>query len=789
MTPPVRHLVAALVVLVLVLAGAGIDAAGYDRAACEADKLAHPPGLPDVASGMRLVRLVTLTRHGDRTPGVPLFTSPPFNVSWSCPLVRVLADSPPVATPTAAVSFIPGRQALAGDCTTSWLTVRGAEQLRSLGAAIGAAWMDPAVPNSLAAEIAAARNRSGLVAYARSTDVARTLMSGLAFVDGLQAHSPAGDLGISSLHTIASGHDNLMPGPQCSRFGSVNRGALTATPASSFMAEPTIAAAVKTLDAVFNELNTSLPFTDPGYNWQYLMDNLQCKVCHNKTIPPAVSVALFDDIVRIASARWAFQINAPDAVKLAMGTLFFELAEMIGAQAADLDTTPVFTYLSAHDSTIAYMLAGLRAGLGGFDGVWPPYASNLHFLTYADPAHQLVVLPIYNGAILDVACAQRGDGPLPGACRINDFMALLNSSAVSFDEYPKFCRNPPSPPSPAPAPATGLAAQTQGGLIGGFLGGFTGLVAGALIMSLILRHRSPPSAATTPQEAVPEEEEIVPEEQAWVAELRAYEEQKKTAPFATGPVEVVTYAKMQEKQSSYNPLTQRYRAPSQELAARRMEQERRYAMEARSRAMARRYNILSNLSDDEQKGAQLGAVRPDIRRDGSSSPSFVGINAALVGKNRTTTNHTHYSYDIISGAKLPPNHDSLAPSIRGGHEKPVDVTEGLRTAKRRIELEAADRRFDIVTGREVAHGRASALQSVPVPDYARPAGRSPTHLPDRPGKRIINVMPTYNIINGKQYEPTPAQRRAAQRPSSRAGAPALASAYYVPGPASPAGRW
>ena len=200
----------------------------------------------------------------------------------------------------------------------------------------------------------------------------------------------------------------------------------------------------------------------------------------------------------------------------------------------------------------------------------------------------------------------------------------------------------------------------------------------------------------------------------------------------------------------------------QELEARKRERERRAALEAKSHSSARHYDILSNLDRREQATQSLGDLHPHLRSSSPSpyassyrSPSPYTTGAPLLSsRTRTTTNHTHYSYDIISGRDLPPDHDSLAPSIRRGAEAPIDVREGNRTAKKHVAVESsAERRFDILSGRARSYlpdygPNASAF---PHNSVKSPAGVSPTQSPDRGGKRQYNVRPAYNVINGQDY--------------------------------------
>lgn len=236
--------------------------------------------------------------------------------------------------------------------------------------------------------------------------------------------------------------------------------------------------------------------------------------------------------------------------------------------------------------------------------------------------------------------------------------------------------------------------------------------------------------------------------------LADYERQKRWAP-ETQPVEVITFAKIQQKQSAYNPVTSRYRDRTAEATQRQRELDSRAASEARSHATLhakrRGYNILSNLNAQEQAEIPFAEATVVPR---AGPPSYV---APPAFRSRTTTNHTHYSYDIISNEPLPEGHDSLAPTIRSGSEEPVDVVEGMRVAKRRIELESETRAFDIVSGR--------TRDVAPVAATSSPAsGAGSAASPDRGyGKKQFVRKADYNIINGEQLTPSGVARTSATR--------------------------
>eukprot|EP00030_Apusomonadida_sp_AF-17_P000826 a176706_112.p1 GENE.a176706_112~~a176706_112.p1 ORF type:complete len:262 (-),score=80.84 a176706_112:143-901(-) len=246
----------------------------------------------------------------------------------------------------------------------------------------------------------------------------------------------------------------------------------------------------------------------------------------------------------------------------------------------------------------------------------------------------------------------------------------------------------------------------------------------------------------------------VEEEEDWARSLHEYEREKRWAP-ETRAVEVVTFSKIQQRQAAFNPLTSRYRDVSAEKREREREQAARAAAEARSHASLhakhRGYNVISNLTSSEHVEAPLGESR--VRAMGAPPPSYVSPPAF---RSRRTTNHTLVSYDVISNEALPPDHESLAPTIRSGVELPVDVIEGSRVAKRRIEHDSETRTFDIVTGRS---RDAAAFASPPSPFSA-----GVPVSPDRSrGKRQFSKPAEFNILNGESLTPSGVTRSTQSR--------------------------
>ena len=520
--------------------------ASYNTHACSAPSLSTPFPLPPLSSSLLPLRLHTLVRHGDRTPSVWLF-SRAYDAHWTCSLMpHATGSSPDLLSPSSARSFVFANTGWpAGNCSSSWLTQKGSRQLYSLGASIAQAWIlrspdsstttsNPEATTStsnpeansvedrndaygwggtsLGDVIVAARNLKRQPIALRSTDVPRTKFSLTSFWAGVDSVTSAHPLGpidpAADVLTYLGSDDSLQPGVgnSCSAFGKLNEATRNGDVMRTYM--ESVADKVAEIDHVFADiLNISLPFSDPNYNWQYLMDNIQARICHDKILPDVVTPQLFQDIDDIASTRWQIQINAPNAVRLGYASLFADLvAEFQAIRDGNLDSLPPpITFWSAHDSTVAYVMAGLRAGMGGFNGVWPPYASNLHLLTLRhNVTGSLYVLPLYNGDILDIPCNLNVTHPIPGLCTISDFISLLNTTALAPDAYAAACRVPPSPPSPPPGPSpspspSSLDRAVSGGLLGGFLGLVFGIaigIAATLFASKRWRTSSDRSPAT-----------------------------------------------------------------------------------------------------------------------------------------------------------------------------------------------------------------------------------------------------------------------------------------------------
>ncbi|KNC49435.1 uncharacterized protein AMSG_05441 [Thecamonas trahens ATCC 50062] len=171
-----------------------------------------------------------------------------------------------------------------------------------------------------------------------------------------------------------------------------------------------------------------------------------------------------------------------------------------------------------------------------------------------------------------------------------------------------------------------------------------------------------------------------------------------------------TSAQILQEQYDFDTLTQSYRAPDKEAAA-RAEEAARHAAQVRAHEHARLqsiedrsgYNIVSHETSKPIPPNSLCFLDPPVDAE------------------RTTANHTHYDFDVITGEPKPRDHASIEPSVRAGRRPPATTDDASQAARPPPSVSAAyssahpsRRTYDILNGHVTA--------PVPGPD-AQPRAR------------------------------------------------------------------
>ncbi|MES2217479.1 MAG: histidine phosphatase family protein [Pseudomonadota bacterium] len=242
-------------------------------------------------------------------------------------------------------------------------------------------------------------NYSSVAMYVRSSDYNRTLMSAQSLLYGLYplgtgpATLPMGFQPIP-IHTVPKEIDDLL-------LTNHNKAQHDEILEKYVFTQPEWRAKTIALQAKFPHWSeaTGMKIT----NLQevlYAADNLRISQLYNVPIPAGLSEQDQQEI--IAAGSWAFleEMKVPQIWHLTAKHLLATIVHYL--QSATEHTTSLkFVLFSAHDDTIMTLLSALQTPATE----WPPYASDLNFSLYENPAHNFYVKLTFNNQPVTVpAC-------------------------------------------------------------------------------------------------------------------------------------------------------------------------------------------------------------------------------------------------------------------------------------------------------------------------------------------------------------------------------------------------
>jgi len=132
---------------------------------------------------------------------------------------------------------------------------------------------------------------------------------------------------------------------------------------------------------------------------------------------------------------------------------------------------PLLWIYSAHDTTVAAILAGL----GLFSGVNPPYGSTLVFEMLNDTATSKLSVRLFynNGTTPDILFANSSLVTLPGCtalCPLDQFQSYLGPRRLTADKYQVACFGEPPVKSAASPVMVAIVGTVLGLVLGGVIG-------------------------------------------------------------------------------------------------------------------------------------------------------------------------------------------------------------------------------------------------------------------------------------------------------------------------------
>lgn len=357
--------------------------------------------------GYKLLKVVVVTRHGDRTP-VWTFDIPDDTVAWNCTLNLQIADGKANTerSPTTVFKkqYIEDREMLKGNCYFGQLTQRGADQHQGVGGHMKALYIDTL------GFLGATLDPSEIAL--RSTDVERTLLSAYNLVKGMW---PLSRPPVLSIAVIDGAKDNASPnGKLCPALWRTTGAIQNSTKFTSYF-ETNLGPLAAKYGALWNI--SALKFDD----FQALNDISRARFCHGLPLPTGWNM---DDTVAMWHAirvLYNMKVDSFDAQRFGSGAFMQDIL-------ASFSLPEKFQLFSAHDSTLRSLIYAMVQEPDDLLE-WPAYASHFTMEAWQTGADEIVIGAQFNGKMLQLKepCAST-------FCSMTNFQALMQKYAVTAEE-------------------------------------------------------------------------------------------------------------------------------------------------------------------------------------------------------------------------------------------------------------------------------------------------------------------------------------------------------------------
>ena len=309
-----------------------------------------------------------------------------------------------------------------GNCQTGQLTEKGGEMCTWMGAGLREIYIDKfhLLPDSLT-------EKDTDLLYLRTTDFQRTRESLASLMEGLY---PADKhVGVYlPVHIIPVETDYLHPNTGvCARLGQL----VTKNTVKSQDWMKRFNSVKQILDRVNVIAGTKGIVTyDDNYTCDAWADIFHARECHNMPYPcsadgqTCVTQDMVDAICEVDSWDACNAYVGDETNRLSGGPFFMDVSKSFGTRISS-GKGPRYIHYSAHDSTIAMVLASLK-----FDGGFPPYASTVRFelwQTAFGSSPQYAVQIIYNNRVI------RPPECSADMCPLNEFQSMVSSRLTIRD--------------------------------------------------------------------------------------------------------------------------------------------------------------------------------------------------------------------------------------------------------------------------------------------------------------------------------------------------------------------
>jgi len=409
-----------------------------DTGYCEAP--IPQPLIPNPATST-LIQAFVLSRHGDRSP---LYALPKEyddkRIYWNCTLptpMRSLTSNKTLSD-GAGIYFlyeqygtgIFGKQEVwNGNCQTGQLTQIGGEMCTRMGAGLRSVYVDKfhLLPETLT-------QKDADMIHLRTTDFVRTRESLASLMEGLYPTDKR--LGVYlPVSIIPVSTDYLHPNVgSCARLGQL----IVSNTQKSTEWMRRFASVKAVLDKV-NEIGGTQHNSvfDDNYTVDGWADVLHARECHGKPYPctadgkTCITQDMADTLYEVDNWDCCNMYLGDETQRLAAGPFFVDVATAF-TNRASTGKGPRYIHYSAHDSTIATVLAALK-----YDGGFPPYASTVRFelwQTQGGSSPQYAVQMIYNNNVI------RPPECSSDMCPLNQFQSMVSSRLTIHDKVKECAR-------------------------------------------------------------------------------------------------------------------------------------------------------------------------------------------------------------------------------------------------------------------------------------------------------------------------------------------------------------
>ena len=374
-------------------------------------------------SGLTLVQVQLLTRHGDRAP-IEYLHSPVYNDTayWDCKIDRLSYENYENKYTTqnrlTSERFMPGREANLGNCGMGSLTQKGSNQHIKNGEKFRSMYIDTAkfLPENWDSQSVYLRSGNEL----RLVESAQSVLVGLYPPKELNPHEER-----QNVDLIDGNFDDMTPSiTDVCRLGSIIEDINYDDAAYRNFTQYRVNVTDQ-LDDIFQVGGISL------YG---MSDLIRSRGCHDfdYTYGGLLSPDLIEEILQLSLYDFIFYPNNTLANRYGMGSFLWEMFNYFDEFVAKQNNYKL-VYFSGHDSSVFPLLNTLKL----FDGLWPPLASNVLFEYWQNNTNgEYLVEIIYNGRSITKYLADCGGGD---TCSYNLFRKITKPVTVSLDEFWKEC--------------------------------------------------------------------------------------------------------------------------------------------------------------------------------------------------------------------------------------------------------------------------------------------------------------------------------------------------------------